>query len=188
MFCPSCGAPNDDGARFCRNCGATIQAGAADPAAPVGSGPYMGQYPPQSQPGYGAAPLESAGFWIRVDASLIDGVILSIASFIVTAILGTDAGAQGLAFLINLVGGWLYYTLMESSERQATLGKMALGIVVTDTEGRRISFGKATGRYFAKILSGLILLIGYIMVAFDGRKQGLHDKLAGTLVVRRQRS
>lgn len=73
---------------------------------------------------------------------------------------------------------------MESSAKQATLGKMALGIVVTDLEGARIGFGRATGRYFAKILSGLILGIGFLMAAFTERKQGLHDIIAGTLVVK----
>ena len=61
-----------------------------------------------------------------------------------------------------------------------------MGIIVTDLEGRRIGFGKATGRHFAKILSALILGIGFLMVAFTQRKQGLHDILAGTLVVKGQ--
>jgi uncharacterized RDD family membrane protein YckC len=61
---------------------------------------------------------------------------------------------------------------------------MALGIRVTDLDGGRISFGRATGRYFGKILSGLILGIGFLMAAFTERKQALHDLLAGTLVVR----
>ncbi len=72
---------------------------------------------------------------------------------------------------------------MESSPTQATLGKMALGIKVTDLAGKRVGFGKATGRYFGKIISALILLIGFIMVAFTEKKQGLHDKMAGCLVV-----
>jgi uncharacterized RDD family membrane protein YckC len=78
----------------------------------------------------------------------------------------------------------LYAALMESSSKQATLGKMALGVRVTDLDGNRIGFGKATGRHFAKILSALILGIGFLMVAFTQRKQGLHDMLAGTLVMR----
>jgi len=80
---------------------------------------------------------------------------------------------------------WLYYALMESSGRQATLGKMALGIKVVDRQGGRISFARATGRYFAKILSGLILMIGYLMAGFTSRKQALHDMVAGCLVVNR---
>ena len=67
---------------------------------------------------------------------------------------------------------------------QATLGKMALGLKVTDVHGRRLTFGNALGRSLAKILSGLILAIGYIMAAFDDRKQGLHDKMASTLVMK----
>jgi uncharacterized RDD family membrane protein YckC len=74
---------------------------------------------------------------------------------------------------------------MESSARQATLGKMAVGIKVTDEAGARISFGRAVGRYFGKFVSTIILLIGFLMVAFTEKKQGLHDKLAGTLVVKK---
>ena len=78
---------------------------------------------------------------------------------------------------------WLYYALMESSSKQATIGKMVLGIKVTDMAGNRIGFGKASGRYFGKILSGLILLIGYFMAGFTEKKQALHDILANCLVV-----
>jgi uncharacterized RDD family membrane protein YckC len=85
---------------------------------------------------------------------------------------------------MGIVINWLYYALLESSFKQATLGKMALGLKVTDMEGKRISFGQATGRYFAKILSGLILCIGYLMAAFTEKKQALHDIIVGTLVVK----
>ena len=77
---------------------------------------------------------------------------------------------------------WLYFALLESSSMQGTLGKKALGMIVTDLSGNRIGFGRATGRYFGKILSAIILGIGFIMVAFTERKQGLHDLLANTLV------
>ncbi len=76
-----------------------------------------------------------------------------------------------------------YFTLLESSRLQATFGKLLLGIKVVDLSGKRISFARATGRFFAKILSGQILLIGYLLAAFTERKQTLHDLLAGTLVV-----
>jgi uncharacterized RDD family membrane protein YckC len=82
------------------------------------------------------------------------------------------------------VVGWLYFALMESSSHQATLGKMALGIRVTDLQGGRLTFGRATARFFGKIVSGLICYIGFIMAAFTERKQALHDMIAGTLVVR----
>jgi uncharacterized RDD family membrane protein YckC len=75
---------------------------------------------------------------------------------------------------------------MESSKNQGTLGKMALGLRVTDMDGRRISFGRATGRYFAKWLSTITLLIGYIMAAFTPKKQAMHDMIAGTLVLARR--
>jgi uncharacterized RDD family membrane protein YckC len=145
-----------------------------------------------------ATTQQYAGFLARFAAALLDGIILaiinSIISFIVAAVLGTVLGgsesAAALAgVLVSLVGfviGWLYYAFQESSPKQATIGKQALGIVVTDLDNRQISFGKATLRYFAKILSGLILLIGYIMAAFTERKQALHDLLAGTLVVPRR--
>src|SRR5208282_6521696 len=90
----------------------------------------------------------------------------------------------GAIFLLVLFGSWLYEALMESSSYQATLGKMIFGMKVTDLYGNRISFGRATGRHFAKILSGMILCIGFIMVGLTERKQGLHDLLAGTLVRR----
>lgn len=86
--------------------------------------------------------------------------------------------------LVSTIIQWLYYAIMEASSKQGTLGKMAVGIKVTDLDGNRITFGRATGRYFAKILSGLILMIGYIMAAFTDKKQALHDMLANTLVIK----
>jgi uncharacterized RDD family membrane protein YckC len=81
---------------------------------------------------------------------------------------------------------WIYNASMESSIHQGTLGKMALGLIVTDSQGRPIGFGHATGRYFAKIITGLIPLgIGYAMAGFTEKKQALHDMIAGCLVLRR---
>jgi uncharacterized RDD family membrane protein YckC len=97
---------------------------------------------------------------------------------------GTVFAVEAIVFVA--VG--LYYSVMESSPWQATLGKRALGLQVTDLQGRRISFGRATGRYFAKIVSGLTLSIGYLMAGFTRRKQALHDIIAECLVVRRPRS
>jgi uncharacterized RDD family membrane protein YckC len=75
---------------------------------------------------------------------------------------------------------------MESSERQATFGKSVMSLRVTNYEGQRISFGHATGRFFAKIVSGMVpLAIGYIMAAFTEKKQALHDLIAGTLVLKK---
>lgn len=135
-----------------------------------------------------------AGFWMRVGAYIIDAIILNIVAAVLGFILGIGVGAAGggedaggiIGGVFGLVLSWIYFAAMESSQKQATLGKMALGIVVTDEAGGRISFLRAIGRYFAKILSALILLIGFIMVAFTERKQGLHDMLASTLVVKGQ--
>ena len=131
-----------------------------------------------------------AGFWRRVAALILDGFVVGIVTVPLTLALGGDDPSSSTyspaASSVSAAITWLYYALMESSAKQATVGKMALGIIVTDLEGRRIGFGKATGRHFAKILSALILGIGFLMVAFTQRKQGLHDILAGTLVVRGQ--
>ena len=98
--------------------------------------------------------------------------------------IGLGLFGGGVTLIATLFGSWLYEAFMESSSYQATLGKMIFGMRVTDLNGNRISFERATGRHFAKWLSGLALGIGYIMVAFTERKQGLHDLLAGTLVRR----
>jgi uncharacterized RDD family membrane protein YckC len=88
--------------------------------------------------------------------------------------------------LASILLGWLYNAGMESSRQQGSLGKMALGLIVTDLQGRPIGFGHATGRYFAKIITGLIPLgIGYAMAGFTEKKQALHDMIAGCLVLRK---
>jgi uncharacterized RDD family membrane protein YckC len=128
--------------------------------------------------------MEYAGFWRRVAAALIDGILVGIVSWIVTAIFSAISDGAGVAAqILVLIAAYGYYAGMESSSYQATVGKIALGIQVTDLNGNRISFGRALGRNLAEILSALILLIGYIMVAFTEKKQGLHDMIAGTLVV-----
>lgn len=135
--------------------------------------------------------MNFAGFWIRVLAYIIDIIPLAIIGVLLALLSGdplidTDPSAPvyGFSDLIGLVIGIAYFVGFESSSYQATPGKMALGLIVTDSDGRRISPMRAVGRYFAKILSAMILLIGYIMIAFTERKQGLHDMIAGTLVVK----
>ena len=133
------------------------------------------------------------GFWLRFVAYIIDAVIMNITGGVIDAFVGVGIGAMGAgsdvvtastigAGALSLVVNWLYSAMLESSSWQGTVGKKALGLVVTDEAGRRIGFGRATGRYFSKILSSLILLIGFFMIGWTERKQGLHDKLAGTLV------
>ncbi len=97
-------------------------------------------------------------------------------------LMGAFFGAAMVLYLVLIVEIWLYFALMESSKFQGTVGKIAIGIIVTDMEGNRISFARAKGRYFGKILSSLIFMIGFIMAGFTEKKQALHDMLAGTLV------
>lgn len=95
-----------------------------------------------------------------------------------------DLADAGSADVLTFALWWLYGALCESSEWQATPGKKALGLKVTDESGQRIDFTRATLRFFCQILSGLLMGIGYLMAAFTARKQALHDMLARTLVVR----
>lgn len=144
-----------------------------------------------------------AGFWLRVVAWLIDAIILGVVNSVVgmffgggiTALIkpGADPSTINMAALITTLGTYLlvtmsiqfaYFAFMESSEKQGTVGKMALGLKVTDMNGQRITLGRAAGRFFGKLLSSMILGIGYAMAGFTEKKQGLHDMLAGTLVVR----
>jgi len=130
-----------------------------------------------------------------IDWFVVVIVVLPVA-VIIAVMIGLAGGAVrmpgfGVTVVRRIVGetlffcaSWIYEATLESSSRQATLGKMAMGLRVTDEQGRRISFARATARYFSKILSGMILFIGYIMAGFTARKQALHDLIAGTLVTR----
>lgn len=136
------------------------------------------------------------GFWVRFVAYLIDAIILQIAAgFLVGVILALVAGigdgagalansARLLTYAVSFPGNWLYFGILESSSWQGTVGKKALKLIVTDEHGERIGFGRATGRYFAKIISSMILLFGFFMIGWTERKRGLHDMIAGTLVYR----
>jgi uncharacterized RDD family membrane protein YckC len=183
---------------------ATPSAGADNPyAAPAA--------PLQALPQTTAAVLEDhAGFWKRVAAYIIDFIVLLIPNTIIQKTMGGDAAQEAMkqtmmsapgdlhvfltayqhyyatmstAVIITSVLAWVYFAALESSPLQATVGKLALGIRVTDLQGRRISVLRALGRYPAKILSTLILCIGFLMVAWTRRKQGLHDMICGTLVL-----
>ncbi len=170
MFCPKCGTANEESSGNCVKCGSAL-------------------------PGAGAVSTEHArevyaGFWIRVGAYLIDYIIIwigaSVVGYLGALTMGLDANGGLFVIVVYLVAPWLYSALLESGDRQATVGKRAVGIKVTGLDGQRIGFAQATGRYFAEILSGLSLGIGYAMVAFTKRRQALHDMVAGTLVVRKE--
>jgi len=209
MFCSKCGTNVTDGAAFCSACGQPLSvvtpAGIA-PTSPAAALPAS----------YAPAPLAPilpspyAGFWLRVVAHLIDDLLLGIGIGILVligvAIVGVGTfrpmfeGMNGdnpempaamistiiLVAVAAVLLTWIYNAAMESSRHQGTLGKMALGLIVTDLQGRPIGFGHATGRYFAKIITGLIPFgIGYAMAGFTEKKQALHDMIAGCLVLRR---
>jgi uncharacterized RDD family membrane protein YckC len=153
-----------------------------------------------------------AGFWLRLVAYIIDYIIIYVVqSFIFIPVLGlmgitfaskmdnmgtmSDAETMGMVGSMIAVAGatallttiiaLLYWSLMESSKYQATVGKIALGLKVTDLDGNSLDFVKSLIRNVCKIISGMILFIGYIMAGFTEKKQGLHDIIAGTLVVKK---
>lgn len=202
FFCNKCGAQNAAGAQFCSRCGASTNPAAVSAPTPAATTPPAGASPYQPVTYPAAAPysgIRYGGFWIRVVAFIIDAIIVRTLAwpiglvFGLGGLAGTFAGFPHRGILLHLLGGgvlavviifgsWLYEALMLSSPYQATLGKMIFGMKVTDLYGNRISFARATGRHFAKWLSWATAGIGFIMVAFTQRKQGLHDLLAETLV------
>ena len=195
MNCPNCGQAQPDGAQFCNNCGASLAIQmpvepASEPVySPTESMPVE-PVPdgPTSEVVYTAPVItpEYAGFWKRFLAVILDGILLGAVNWLLSRGTGDFFGVKFLNIsILSVVIGWLYYILMESSEKQATLGKQAMRIKVTDMQGRRISFGRATGRYFSKWLSAAIFMIGYMMAGWTEKKQALHDLIAGTLVVMR---
>lgn len=183
VFCTACGAHNQPDARFCQTCGRAMTQ--IQPLPVTTSIVAYASHP------YG-------GFWIRFVAYIIDACIVNAVLIPVSFALGIGIGAAGAitgmpdrgipiagmlsGFGLGIFASWLYEALMTSSSKQATLGKMIFGLRVTDLEGNRISFARATGRHFAKYLSSFILFVGFIMVGFTQRKQGLHDIIVGTLV------
>ena len=150
-----------------------------------------------------------AGFWWRFLAYIIDNILVSfVAGIFIFPIMGifglslysmsesgmnledspvfwgSIAGLYASVGFISLLINWLYFAVMESSKTQGTLGKLVLRIKVTDYQYNRISFARATGRFFGKYVSSFILLIGYIMAGFTQNKQALHDLMASCYVIK----
>lgn len=213
QFCNRCGAPTNVGAPVGSSSvaaqaaadpagGSTFaNAGMGNPSPSALPGAVGATYPAPAMQysGYAASGVRYGGFWLRVVAATIDSIIIRVVVAPIGLIFGGLGFASrmsglphrglailggGLTSVFLLFGSWLYSALMESSSYQATVGKMILGMKVTDLTGNRISFERATGRHFAKFLSAVIFGIGFLMVAFTERKQGLHDILAETLVRR----
>jgi uncharacterized RDD family membrane protein YckC len=154
-------------------------------------------------------PARYAGFWARVGAQVIDQIVVGVPFQIVVGIFivytpptvktTTDAkgnptihwGGDWGTFLLLLLASWLitlvYTSVLISSRRQATVGKMALGLIVTTEEGERVSLARAVGRFVANLLNALTFGIGYLMVIWTPKKQALHDRIAHTVVVPKPR-
>jgi uncharacterized RDD family membrane protein YckC len=194
MYCNRCGAWLGEDAAFCPSCG--------QPVTPLGTGESAVPSAVQAAPAAPSPTIRTAyaGFWLRLVAYVIDNLILSAVVLIVLVPIvpvffrhvpmerAIPSPATIVFFFwfwaLCLAGVWLYYSLFESSAWQATPGKRVLGLFVTDMQGQRISFARAT-RFFGKFLSSAILFIGYFMAGFTAKKQALHDILADCLVLRR---
>jgi len=101
------------------------------------------------------------------------------------AFLGSIFSIGFTVYPIIFIIGWLYFALLQCGPRQATIGKMAMGMIVTDVDGARLSFAKASLRYFGKYLSSAVMMIGYIIAAFTEKRQALHDFIANTVVIKK---
>jgi len=197
IYCNRCGLQSSADAQFCQSCGDTLRTPLPAPLlspqnVPDRSVSAVAQLTPS---------VRYAGFWIRVVASLMDFILIFIVLFPMRLLIGSTTTILGedwqlattkILFMnrmarigMGILLAWLYRAGMESSHFQGTLGKLAVQIKVTDLEGNRISFERATGRYLAKFLSLISLGVGYLMVGFTLEKQGLHDRLAGTRVLYR---
>jgi uncharacterized RDD family membrane protein YckC len=207
MFCSKCGSNLTPGTAFCQVCGTAVSAAATVPV-PAGAAPAItsGSVSPHWLP---PVTRTYAGFWLRLVAHLIDALLVGavggailVPIFFLTglggflsalehnrepdpAVIASFISSIALLALVSILGSWLYYAYFESSDWQGTVGKKVMNLIVTDLEGNRISFGRACGRYFAKIVSGLIPLgIGYILAGVTEKKQALHDMIASCLVLR----
>ncbi len=133
-------------------------------------------------------PVKHAGFWLRLVAYGFDNAVFYIPDKMLLPLVWTnlfEASEDSLFWgdIILITLNFFYFAIMESSKYQGTIGKMIVGVIVTDTNGNRISFLRATGRYWAKIISYLTIYVGFIMAAFTNRKRALHDIIAGTLII-----
>ena len=188
----------------------TDPASVAVPAPPVAAPPAPPAAYPQPAVGQAAVSpavpatgqaTEYAGFGWRFLAVFLDWILVAVVGNMLGLMLGVFIGIGGvaagvdedavsaIAMLLGIVLGvfiaWIYEAFMVSSSKQATLGKMAVGIVVTDMQGRRISFLRATGRHFGKYISWFILTAGFLMQPFTEKRQALHDMMTGCLVLRK---
>ena len=203
MFCPKCGKETDASGKFCQWCGTDIEAIA--PKAMMKTEPEEDEVEEPTTGNY-------AGLGRRFFAFVIDAIMLLILMTVAATFFGlvqgvkyfyyltvqrapisalTEAGTSEAALtpiiaalgVLFIILPWLYFAGFECSRGRGTPGKTLLRIVVTDTDGARISFARATLRHFFKFISALILFIGFIMIGLTKKRQGLHDRVAGCLVI-----
>lgn len=179
MLCPNCGTSNRDDEKFCRGCLQPL----------TGGRPAAGK---QTATCDAIEAEEYAGFWRRLAALLVDGIVLwMIMMAVVLVMVGLTARAHAdsnlpaiIVGMLVLGGPLLYFVGMESGERGATFGKRAVKIRVVNLDGERIGTGRALVRYLGHYLSYAFFYVGFLMQPFTPRKQALHDMVSGTLVVR----
>lgn len=205
MICMRCGAPIPDGDRFCSGCGTPVQV--AQPAPQPQAWPQQPspqQWPQAAQAPYPQA-VRYAGFWRRFVAALIDGIVVGPIWFVLSGIydfaaitllestaFAPDGAALARALWLSSAGRWLllalvvflYFVLMESTTRGASLGKMLLRIRVARADGTRTGLGRSLVRTALKPVSALPLMLGFIIAGWNREKRALHDLLSGCVVVR----
>ncbi len=176
MFCPSCGRENPSLASFCGGCGVSLET-ARDISPAVAAIPEM-------------AAVRYAGFWMRLGAWLIDWVIIWFALGVfrtlgfLDELSPTDLGVRAVLAVLGVVLPLGYYVALTGLKGQ-TIGKMSLGIKVVNVDGKVPGLGYAALREIVgKIVSGIMLLLGFLWIAWDPRKRGWHDYIAGTRVVK----
>ena len=211
MICQNCGRDNPPEVAYCQSCGNPQ----TPPTYGAYAQPQQAYQQPGYPPTGGYGPTNYAGIGSRFLAALIDGMILGIPIGIISTALsammavrvinrtsretsftpgmaadsiGTVFAGVGFIMIISVLLTWAYFSLMESSSWQGTIGKKIMGIQVTDLNGARIKLGRATVRLAVKAFLSGWFLIGYIMAFFTQRKQSLHDMIAGTLVLTKQAS
>ena len=186
MFCPRCGTRTADDAAGCPLCGLAFRPGAAPAEGVAAPGPELRPVAPIVEQ------VAYAGFWRRFFGLLIDVIVTYFPIATVRVLLGLPASgsfdplipAAWWAALFEVGIDWLYAALLISSPWRATLGQAIMDLHVTDLDGNRISFLRATARYAAQILDLLTLGFGLLMQVFSPRRQTLHDLVSRTVVVR----
>jgi uncharacterized RDD family membrane protein YckC len=200
MKCPSCGIEVSSSYLKCPSCGAGFHGVSSAssfnkpqyfPSKPIPASSNANWIAPQNISGSQSS--QYASFGIRLVASIIDNLIVIVPAFIIGGLIGFWGvltgdpesmyvlKAQFVGFILNI----LYEALFLSSSWQATPGKRLMGLKVVDVNFQPLSFWKAAGRSLGKIVSTVILYIGFIMAAFTKNKQALHDIMSGTYVVRK---